>query len=299
MAREMRIFANRHSARGSPRRHRDLGAASARQSSSFDPEALDGPKSGRNKKDSRRDAEAQRRAGLNPFQTLRPGVSARDTVPLILRSGPRQTNPILWTKGPFRSGTVVDGHRAKQSQFPDEGGLSPVLRRCYGEIISRPGVQNKTGMPWAEGSFRADTSRDRPACQTKPIGAHPAPRKPALGLAKGRTTEETSGDARPTRAARANAKSRIRMQGRRESGGSVKAEGLGDGPTHGKSAIAKLRGLRLTLPPTPSCDFAFALTRAGEVIYRGLGGRYTLAVWSWSHPKVWFKELSLCFFRDL
>jgi hypothetical protein len=29
-------------------------------------------------------------------------------------------------------------------------------------------------------------------------------------------------------------------------GGSVKAEGLGDGPAHGKAAIAKLR---LTLPP--------------------------------------------------
>jgi len=31
-----------------------------------------------------------------------------------------------------------------------------------------------------------------------------------------------------------------------ETGGSVKAEGLGDGPAHGKGAIAKLR---LTLPP--------------------------------------------------
>jgi hypothetical protein len=39
------------------------------------------------------------------------------------------------------------------------------------------------------------------------------------------------------------------------SGGSVKAEGLGDGPAHGKSAVAKLR---LTLPPTTRHDFAFA-----------------------------------------
>ena len=37
-------------------------------------------------------------------------------------------------------------------------------------------------------------------------------------------------------------------------GGSVKAEGLGDGPAHGKVAIAKLR---LTLPPTMLGDFAF------------------------------------------
>jgi hypothetical protein len=32
----------------------------------------------------------------------------------------------------------------------------------------------------------------------------------------------------------------------RATGGSVKAEGIGDGPAHGKAAIAKLR---LTLPP--------------------------------------------------
>jgi len=39
-------------------------------------------------------------------------------------------------------------------------------------------------------------------------------------------------------------------------GGSVKAEGLGDGLTQGKAAIAKLR---LTLPPSMSDDFAFTL----------------------------------------
>ncbi len=39
-------------------------------------------------------------------------------------------------------------------------------------------------------------------------------------------------------------------------GGSVKAEGLGDGPLHGKVAIAKLR---LTLPPATSDRFAFIL----------------------------------------
>jgi hypothetical protein len=41
-----------------------------------------------------------------------------------------------------------------------------------------------------------------------------------------------------------------------DSGGSVKAEGLGDGPSPAKIAIAKLR---LTLPPTTRHDFAFAL----------------------------------------
>jgi hypothetical protein len=58
------------------------------------------------------------------------------------------------------------------------------------------------------------------------------------------------------------AKSRGWAQGKRQPGGIVKAEGLGDGPAHGKSAIAKLRRgfpiatdrdwgprLRLTLPP--------------------------------------------------
>jgi len=41
-------------------------------------------------------------------------------------------------------------------------------------------------------------------------------------------------------------------------GGIVKAEGLGDGRTHSKSAIAKLRGLRLTMPPTQAGDLALA-----------------------------------------
>jgi len=39
-------------------------------------------------------------------------------------------------------------------------------------------------------------------------------------------------------------------------GGIVRAEGLGDDPTQGKIAIAKLR---LTMPPTTLGDFAFAL----------------------------------------
>jgi len=39
-------------------------------------------------------------------------------------------------------------------------------------------------------------------------------------------------------------------------GGIVKAAGLGDGPTQGKIAIAKLR---LTMPLTTLGDFAFAL----------------------------------------
>ena len=42
----------------------------------------------------------------------------------------------------------------------------------------------------------------------------------------------------------------------REPGGIVKAAGLGDGPTQGEIAIAKLR---LTMPPTTLGDFAFAL----------------------------------------
>jgi hypothetical protein len=43
-----------------------------------------------------------------------------------------------------------------------------------------------------------------------------------------------------------------------DTGGIVKAEGLGDGPTHPKDAIAKLR---LTMPPIMLADFAFALSR--------------------------------------
>jgi len=42
----------------------------------------------------------------------------------------------------------------------------------------------------------------------------------------------------------------------RQPGGIVKAAGLGDGPTQGKIAIAKLR---LTMPRTTLGDFAFAL----------------------------------------
>jgi len=44
-------------------------------------------------------------------------------------------------------------------------------------------------------------------------------------------------------------------------GGIVKAEGLGDGPAHGKAAIAKLR---LTMPPGVSVDLALALA-AGRI----------------------------------
>jgi hypothetical protein len=44
-------------------------------------------------------------------------------------------------------------------------------------------------------------------------------------------------------------------------GGSLKAEGLGDGLTHGKAAIAKLR---LTLPPAMSDDFALTV---GEFLF--------------------------------
>jgi len=44
----------------------------------------------------------------------------------------------------------------------------------------------------------------------------------------------------------------------RQPGGIVKAAGLGDGPTQGKIAIAKLR---LTMPLTTLGDFAFALWR--------------------------------------
>ena len=56
-----------------------------------------------------------------------------------------------------------------EANFMDEGELSPVPRRSCEGIVSRPAVQNKAGMPWAEGSFRADTSRDGPPCETKPI----------------------------------------------------------------------------------------------------------------------------------
>ena len=54
-------------------------------------------------------------------------------------------------------------------------------------------------------------------------------------------------------------------------GGSVKAEGLGDGPGRGKSAIAKLR---LTMPPTTLCDSAFALWGAGWAIDGRMPVRY-------------------------
>jgi len=55
-------------------------------------------------------------------------------------------------------------------------------------------------IPWIEGPLPC---RHGPgiADRAKQSQFHPALRKPALGLAKGRTTKETSGDARPTWAA--------------------------------------------------------------------------------------------------
>jgi len=53
---------------------------------------------------------------------------------------------------------------------------------------------------------------------------------------------------------------------------SPKAAGLGDGPTHGESAMAKLRGLRLTPPPKESWLLTQALRHvfhAGWACLRG------------------------------
>ena len=61
-----------------------------------------------------------------------------------------------------------------EANFVTRGGLSQVPRRSYEGIVSRLAVQNKAGIPWAEGSFRADTSRDGPPCETKPISPGPA-----------------------------------------------------------------------------------------------------------------------------
>ena len=90
----------------------------------------------------------------------------------------------------------------------------------------------------------------------------PAPAAPLYRMTGcGRNTRAVRPPFSQGQAPRTNAKSRIRMHERRESGGIAKALGLDDGPTHGKSAIAKLRGLRLTMPPRRSCDFAFAVDR--------------------------------------
>ena len=63
------------------------------------------------------------------------------------------------------------------------------------------------------------------------------------------------------------------MDGKRQPGGIVKAEGLGDGSTHGKVTIATLRlgppnaihrvWDPWTMPPTMRSDFAFALLSGG------------------------------------
>jgi hypothetical protein len=76
------------------------------------------------------------------------------------------------------------------------------------------------------------------------------------------------------------AKSQRRTQTKRQPGGSVKAEGLGDGPSHRQSAIAKLRRLRLTLPPTQFRGLAFALRRGATLL---LGVRAGGAASSYYH----------------
>jgi hypothetical protein len=72
------------------------------------------------------------------------------------------------------------------------------------------------------------------------------------------------------------------------SGGSVKAEGLGDGPAHGKFAIAKLRGLRLTLPPRHALRLVFALRGLGIWLVMPPPIRYNQ--W-WTYPSRAFPDV--------
>ena len=112
---------------------------------------------------------------LNVKQTQFPGKKAPSTPTQPKLAYRAEQNPEFPDRGVPESVRSEATRRAKQSQFHDEGGLSPVPRRSCEGIISRPGVQNKAGMPWAEGPFRADTIRDGPSCETKPISGVPQP----------------------------------------------------------------------------------------------------------------------------
>jgi hypothetical protein len=59
------------------------------------------------------------------------------------------------------------------------------------------------------------------------------------------------------------------------SGGIAKASGLDDGSTHGNSAIAKLRRLRLTLPPALSATLRSPWLRTDSPLKSEAPGRYT------------------------
>jgi hypothetical protein len=61
-------------------------------------------------------------------------------------------------------------------------------------------------------------------------------------------------------------------------GGIVEAEGLGDGPAHGKDVIAKPQS---TMPPTRSDDFALALVLTGLKLAADGRFGYTYRHWLW------------------
>ncbi len=71
----------------------------------------------------------------------------------------------------------------------------------------------------------------------------------SLGVTKTHIPARRYGRTRTHKPREGHRKVPKKIQGKHQPGGIVKAEGLGDGPAHGKFAIAKLRRLRLTLPP--------------------------------------------------
>ena len=169
-----------------------------------------------------------------------------------------------------------------EANFMTIGELSPVPRRSCEGIVSRPATQNKAGMPWAEGPFvptRAGTARRAKQSQFPEefqVGSRKWQAKKVwrrvlrvFQLPTSNFPLPTSDE--PSASGTPNADGKQSCETKPISSGAAKpawstAKGRTAGETSGDARP----------------------TRAGEVIYRGLGGRYNPASWSWSHPKVWF-----------
>jgi hypothetical protein len=164
------------------------------------------------------------------------------------RKGPGKTKPICrpgqrWA----RAGEAVALARcAKQTQFAADGQGRPSPGPGALTMPPARGQVRQTNPIWLGDKYGREPTRRSAQPPLGPIGSN-TPN--CEGRAGGRAYPDSLGARHMVPTTRAAAKPRKCLPGKRQSGRSIKAEGVGDGLAHGKSAIAKLRGLRLTLPP--------------------------------------------------
>jgi len=141
--------------------------------------------------------------------------------------------------------------------------LTPAQKRGYERNAGRV---KQSQFPGTEPGHRC---AEQESCKTKPISVAIGRRRMVrvAGILPAMRRQDAFDTGWPVVRNKANFRSRMLCRalhcrawqgGCWQPGGSVKAEGLGDGPVPGKVAIAKLR---VTMPPTVLGEFAFTLAR--------------------------------------